>query len=42
MKVMTPGVYCIVLDTSAAGFLDVNELIGVTQDADQTDAGGGS
>ena len=42
MKIVTPGVYCLVLDTSASGFLDVNEIIGVPQDADKTDAGGGS
>ena len=42
MKVMTPGVYCLIFDTSAAGFLDMKELIGAPQDAEQTDAGGGS
>jgi hypothetical protein len=46
MKVMTPGVYCLVFDTSAGGFLNMDELVGVTdaaaQDAGDTDAGGGS
>ena len=39
MKVVTPGVYCLVFDTSAGSFIDMKELIGGTE---ETDAGGGS
>jgi len=46
MKVVTPGVYCLVFDTSAGGFLDMGEIVGVTDEAapsaDEADAGGGS
>jgi hypothetical protein len=46
MKVTTPGVYCLIFDTTVGGFIDIKELVGVddtdTQSADQTDAGGGS
>lgn len=46
MKMATPGVHSLIFDTSAGGFLDVNALVGAqdedTQDAEQTDAGGGS
>lgn len=46
MKVVTPGVYCLVFDTSAGNFLNMDEIVGITdedqQDADGTDAGGGS
>lgn len=46
MKVTTPGVHCLVFDTTAGGFLNMDELIGVAaeepQSADEADAGGGS
>lgn len=43
MPVTSPGVFCLILDTAAAGFLDVNDLVGVpAESAEQTDAGGGS
>jgi len=46
MKVVTPGVYCLIFDTTAGNFLNMNELVGVpaepAQDADTADAGGGS
>jgi hypothetical protein len=46
MKIVTPGVHCLVFDTSAGNFLNLDELIDVptepAQDADEADAGGGS
>ena len=46
MKMATPGVHSLIFDTSAGGFLDIDTIVGVsdkdTQDAEQTDAGGGS
>lgn len=43
MKVVTPGVYCLIFDTSAGGFIDISDLVGVADEsAEQTDAGGGS
>ena len=46
MKVVTPGVYCLIFDTTADNFLDMGELINITEKvnewADATDAGGGS
>jgi hypothetical protein len=46
MKVVTPGVYCLIFDTTAGNFLNMGELINVTEKinewADATDAGGGN
>jgi hypothetical protein len=47
MKFTYPGVYCLMFDTSAANFLDVQELVGVDPEAteageEEADAGGGS
>jgi len=45
MKVMTPGVYCLVFDTSASGFLNMTEIVGLVDTPEEvggTDAGGGS
>jgi hypothetical protein len=46
MKVVTPGVYCLIFDTTAGNFLNIGELIDLpeeaAQDADAADAGGGS
>lgn len=46
MKVVTPGVHCLVFDTSAGGFLNIDDLVDSAamqpQSADEADAGGGS
>jgi len=46
MKMVSPGVYCLIFDTSAGSFLDVDELVGTDSDtpaeAETADAGGGS
>ena len=43
MKMATPGVHCLIFDTSANSFLDIDTLVGVAEEgAEQTDAGGGS
>lgn len=45
MKVVSPGVYCLIFDTGAGGFLDVNDLVGVPEQPEaesEADVGGGS
>jgi hypothetical protein len=40
MKVITPGVYSLVFDTSVGGFLNLDSIVG-TDEAEQTDESGG-
>jgi hypothetical protein len=40
MKVITPGVYSLVFDTSVSGFLNLDSIVG-TDAAEQTDESGG-
>jgi hypothetical protein len=46
MKVVTPGVYCLIFDTTAGNFLNMSEIISLPaedeQSADEAHAGGGS
>jgi Domain of unknown function (DUF927) len=48
MKLSTPGVHCLVFDTSVPGFLDMDDFMGIatptpaTPEVETTDAGGGS
>jgi len=46
MKVITPGVYSLVFDTSVAGFLNLDSIVGIdaaeqTDEVEQTDESGG-
>jgi hypothetical protein len=40
MKINSPGVYCLVLDCKVSDFLDMKDLVGVSDDEEETEAEG--
>ena len=42
MKINSPGVYCLVLDCKVSDFLDLKDLVGVSDDEEETEAEGGA